>query len=80
MKILFVFICFFVGILLTETIHYQHERLREKIKLRATKILSDYDEIRVDAFLEGALGREIRYLASLDDKEFSEYLCNKLGD
>lgn len=60
-------------------IRYQHECLRAKIVERARRMFTDVSVQMLDDMTEQMMGREIRNLCSLQDAEFRQEVCSRLG-
>lgn len=59
-------------------IHYQHDRLREKIVERAHRMFTDIDVQKLEEMTDDMLAYEIRQLCSLQDADFRKEVCSKL--
>ncbi len=70
-----IIVIFWVLFFLVSIVYYINKRCEEKLRGRAK--LLNCDERKINEFLAVALATEVRFLLSLDDEEFKEFLNKK---
>ena len=61
-----------------EIIQCKHEELKKKIMMRISNIPIGYQDSVIEGFLDDLPEKEIRLLASMNDKKLKEYICAEL--